>query len=576
MGWDGMETAAKIRQLDPNIEFVIITAYSDRARAEIVASVGAPDKLLFLRKPFDPEELTQFAVALTAKWDLAMREEQQRLSLKGVLEATPAAIFTSDHNCHILSWNNAAEKITGYTASQVIGSSCPLPDILQSADCEKICSSTELIIGSRELEIQNSTHERKTILLTVNTIDQRFGHGQRIGAFIDITERKKLERQVLQSQKMEAIGSLAGGIAHDLNNMLTPIIGFAGLLNYHLEGDEKGLAHLKCVEDSALKAAALVGQILVFSRKRVVELENIAINKLINDFSKMLRRLIREDIELRFDFDPELWAVKADRSQMEQIIMNLVVNARDALPNGGEIVITTKNQEMMGASLDSALPPGDRAVLLMVSDNGLGMDTTTASRVFDPFFTTKEVGKGTGLGLSTVFAIVEQHQGSICLETEQGMGSTFIVTLPANTKVTSASLQPEVPKAIQQGCESVLLVEDSPELLFMVKSILSHHGYQVTTATDGLEALEIFQEDVNSWDLLITDVIMPRLGGQELAQAARELQPNLPILFITGHTFDVPEEKLFAMKNTTLLRKPFSLTAITSAVRGALDERPRP
>lgn len=710
-GWDGMETALRIRQVDPDIELVIITAFSDRSRSEIVQTVGSPDKLLFLRKPFDPEELRQIALALTEKWNIARQEDAHKRELEAVLAATPAAIFTVDSNHTILSWNTAAERITGYSASEVIGSPC----IFSKTGGEHFCEpcfmnlsttspkGTEIVLQNKKGEerivskglsyifeddgnavkavesfwditdlknaekaLQQSESRFRALVETSSDwvwevdIDGRltycspickamyaFNPEELYGKYIfeafqppnetqdfklffelcvkekkefknfehrcirkdgqiihiessgvpffddnnevlgfrgidrDITERKKeeekrafLEEQFRQSQRMEALGTLAGGIAHDFNNVLTPIIGNAQLGLHTLDQQSPLYESFQSIHDGAKKAANLVRQILAFSRKQLIIPKPLNFNEIINDFGKMLRRLIREDIELQFDLGEDLWNINADPSQMEQILVNLVVNARDAISKNGRIIIRTRNTEILGKEKHDV----NRNVLkgsyveLIVSDNGCGIDPATLSKIFDPFYTTKEVGKGTGLGLSTVYGIVSQHKGNICVDTAPGQGTTFHIFFKKTEKKSETDNEEQPTSLIKGGDEVILLVEDNKDVRTIILSALQHYGYKVIEADSGTEALSITNNLAEKIDILITDIVMPGMGGKDLAEALRSKHPTMPIIFMSGHPQDTFSLDFINHEHVAFMQKPFNPQEISLKVRQMLDE----
>jgi PAS domain S-box-containing protein len=707
-GFDGMETAARIRSIDPNIEIVIVTAYSDRSREEIVRSVGAPEKLLFLRKPFDPEELIQLALSLTAKWNLARQAEEQHNELQTVLMTTPAAIFTADDKQCITSWNRAAEQITGYPASQVLGHPCILKTISTGKDCENCLLENETASNQPlEVQIVDSQGVSRTLLKNGTCIRDRQGHVLRVvESFWDITarkeaeaalvksearfralvettsdwvwetdaaghftycsplcktiygyrpeelagrslfevlthpedaaegrklfnrcvekghgfqnierrsltkeggvihiessgipiadedgritgfrgidrditkrkivekEREELEIQYRQSQKLEALGTLAGGIAHDLNNVLTPIMGGTQLSLMQLDPTHPIYNHIKTIEKGAQKAAELIHQILAFSRKQVLSAKPQNLTLLIKDFAAMLRRLISENIRLTFSLEEKLGTIEADKNQMEQILINLVVNARDAVTSGGEIIIETTNRvvkEQDISRMEGKIIPGSY-VVMSVSDNGMGIDSALLARIFDPFFTTKEPGKGTGLGLSTVYGIVKQHGGEVKVDTAPGRGTRFDIYFPRSEESFQTGEQ-ILPQTVTGGCETVLLVEDNEDVCEVVRTSLEHYGYRVLEAANGMEAIRIFEELQGEIDLLVTDVVMPAMGGQSLVEYIRRQKPDLPVLFISGHPLDTDVGNLTQKEHDAFIQKPFNPQDLAGIIRRML------
>jgi PAS domain S-box-containing protein len=392
------------------------------------------------------------------------------------------------------------------------------------------------------------------------------------GVVSDITQRKQLEEQFHQSQKMEAIGRLAGGVAHDFNNLLTVINGYSELLLYrHLEGTSPLRRYIEEIRKAGERAASLTGQLLAFSRKQVLQPQIIDLNTVVADMDKLLRRLIGEDIDLVTAPGAESGSVKADPGQIEQVIMNLVVNARDAMPHGGNLTVGTAN-----VTLDEThtrgivgLEPGPH-VVLMVKDTGSGMDPEVMSHIFEPFFTTKEKQKGTGLGLATVYGIVTQSGGYIDVSSKIGAGTTFKVYLPQVDQQVELS-KPEQSTEAPHGQETILLVEDEDLVRDLTRTVLLEHGYRVLEASGGSQALSISEEYQSSIDLLATDVVMPHMSGRELAERLLLLRPNIKILYMSGYTDDTIVHHGLADPSITFLQKPFTPAELAHKVREVLD-----
>ena len=394
-----------------------------------------------------------------------------------------------------------------------------------------------------------------------------------IEAIRDITERRLLEDQLRQAQKMEAVGQLAGGIAHDFNNLLTAIIGHAQLA---LQGTaENSSVHddLREVESAGERAAELTQQLLAFSRKQVIRPQVMDLNREIRRMTKLLQRLIREDIDLQMTLAPDLWRIMADPSQVEQVLINLVINARDAMPAGGRIILETNDAEL---GEDYALEhlgvkPG-RYVMLAVIDNGCGMSEEVRKRIFDPFFTTKPEGEGTGLGLSTIYGIVKQHGGNIWVYSEEGRGTTFKVYLPATE--TRAELEPAVTKdeSMPHGSETILVVEDEETVRKVAVKVLIQLGYTVVEALNGRKALELVEKQKTAPNLLITDVVMPDMGGEELAEEYRRRSPGAKVLFMSGYTDSAIQQDKMLKPGMELLEKPFTPPDLARKVREVLDK----
>ncbi|MBW8004016.1 MAG: response regulator [Planctomycetes bacterium] len=402
-----------------------------------------------------------------------------------------------------------------------------------------------------------------------------------VSIITDITERKQAEaalleseEQLRQAQKMESIGRLAGGVAHDFNNLLTTIIGYSELISMEEDLNDTTKEGVQEIKNSAERAAALTQQLLAFSRKQVLKPHVIDLNLLITKLGSMLKRLVSEDINLTTELGSNLGNIKADPGQVEQVIMNLVVNARDAMPEGGAITIET-----LGVNLDESyhqqhpeVIPGDY-VLLAVSDTGHGMDEETQSQVFEPFFTTKEVGKGTGLGLSTVYGIVKQSGGFIWVYSKLEQGTTFKIYLPQITGTKKQHESRPQKKDPMGGTETILLVEDEESLRKMAGKILKGYGYCVIEADDGMDALEIVnKKDYPEIDLLVTDVIMPKMGGKELSEKLFEEYPKLKVVYISGYTDNAIAHHGVLDEGVSLLQKPFSSESLAEKVREILDE----
>lgn len=392
------------------------------------------------------------------------------------------------------------------------------------------------------------------------------------GYLYDITEHKKMEKQFWQAQKMEAVGRLAGGVAHDFNNILSVITGYSDLLLHKLHSDDPIRKDIEMIQKAGDRAGSLVRQLLAFSRRQVLQPKILNLNSLLHDLEKMLHRLIGEDIRLITKTDKALGAIKADPSQIEQVIMNLAVNARDAMPDGGQLTIETKNitlkQEMVEQQVTMKAGP---YVLLSISDTGSGMDSETQVNIFEPFFTTKEKGKGTGLGLSTVYGIVKQSEGYIWVYSEQGTGTTFKIYLPvvkeAIEKFVKEVLKPET----LRGGETILLVEDNDAVREVAEVILKEYGYNVMIAGNGEEALTLAEKHTENIDLLITDVVMPGISGQTLAERAAPSHQEMKVLYFSGYTEDAIVHRGILNSNMKFLQKPFGTEDLLRKVREVLD-----
>ncbi|MEZ5427747.1 MAG: ATP-binding protein [Pyrinomonadaceae bacterium] len=495
---------------------------------------------------------------------LAQSEEKYR----HLAESINDVFFSLDANMRFTYWNKASER-EGYRAEEVLGKR--LYDLFPQTKDTPLDKFYQDVLHTGKAgqfinQIQSEGQER---------FDEIWAYPFKNEMSVivrDITERKRLEMQLLQTQKMESIGQLAGGIAHDFNNILTPIIGYVELGMKDLEPDDKLYTNLKRVREAAERAAGLTRQILAFSRKQVLEMQVLDISAVVADFEKMIQRLIGEDVEFRTILAPAPYLVKADKGQIEQVLLNLVINARDAMPMGGKLTIETCNayldEDYVEKYADSQ-PPG-HYLLLAVSDTGQGMDAETKKHIFEPFFTTKANGKGTGLGLATVFGIVKQHQGNIWIYSEPEKGTTFKIYLPQveGEVQTPHTTVPEF--ASNYRTETILVVEDEEIVRNVVCETLRAYGYRIIeakTPDEGL-ALASTKEKIH---LLLTDVIMPVMNGRELHQKVAVIQPDIKVLFMSGYTDDVIVHHGILDEGINFLQKPFSVQSLTQKVNQVLS-----
>jgi len=520
-----------------------------------------------------------------AEAELMLRDRAIRALAHGI-------VITDPHQAGnpIIYVNPGFELMTGYSAAQVRGRNGRM---LQGPDTDPVVAKAlrdAIEAGvpcSVEILNYTATGEPFWNALSITPVrdsNRRLTHW--IGVQVDVSERRRLERELLQSQRMEAVGRLAGGVAHDFNNLLTVINGFTDVLQSSLPMDDPLREFTHEIGQAGERAAILTRQLLTFSRRQAMSMHTIDLNLLVRDTGTMLRRLIGEDIDLRIDLPPGAAFVTANAAQLEQVLMNLALNARDAMPNGGTLAIRTALVEVDDAyrsanrdvselyrTTHRAMQTGPYLVLT-VSDTGVGMDAATAARVFEPFFTTKDVGQGTGLGLAMVFGAVEQLEGYIVVDSECNRGTEFSVFLPA---AEPSALEAADERTRQQaehpcGTETILLVEDDASVRALTARVLQQHGYRVLEAGDGREALQVAAAYEAPIHLLLTDVVMPEIGGRALAEALRQRRPSTRVLFMSGYPDDEVLRRGIQHAATPFLEKPFSLTVLTQGVRDALDQ----
>ncbi len=505
------------------------------------------------------------------------RVEKMHIRLAAALEQTAEAIVILDDAAIIQYVNPAFEQVTGYTRQEAIGKP---PQMIESGESDAaFFRDMWYALAHGESWAGHLAGKRKDgsdyqAQVTISPVQD--AAGQVINYIIvqrDVTRRARLESQLRQAQKMEAVGQLAGGIAHDFNNHLTAILGYAELLLDDPALPEAVRSDLDEIRRAAQRSASLTQQLLIFSRKQVVQPQILDLNTIIPDMEKMLRRLIGEDIELAAVLDPDLGLVKAGVVQIEQIVMNLVVNARDAMPDGGQVTIETANVELDEnyAQIHAGVVPG-HYVMLSVSDNGIGMDQEVKAHIFEPFFTTKGEGKGTGLGLATVYGIVEQCGGHIQVYSEPGHGTTFKIYLPRRFGNKQGRRQDRVLVSSVQGHETILLVEDDVAVRKLARQILERYGYDVLEAGYALEALRLSKQHTGVIHLLMTDVIMPGgMNGVELAGYLARLRPEIRVLYMSGYTGQAIARHGMLQPGVNLLPKPFTAVTLARQVRRVLD-----
>jgi len=503
----------------------------------------------------------------------ALRASEERFSK--AFHANPAPMSITRLNDGVLiDINQSNLNLLDYERDEVIGRSAMDLGILGFGQDDDVYRAL-LQQGStrdRELQVRTKSGKVRPILSSAEIIELG---GERcvLTAALNLTEHKRLEGQLQQSQRMEAIGKLAGGVAHDFNNLLTVIKGYCGFLA-KLPHAAEGQTPLRHIEEAADRATALTRQLLAFSRRQVLQPKTFNLNELLQNLMTMLRPLIGEDVEIVTVLDPNLGTVKADPNQIEQVIMNLALNAREAMPKGGKLTLETANHKLDSAYANSHIDvQAGRYVLLAVSDNGCGMDPETMTHVFEPFFTTKELGKGTGLGLSTVYGSVQQSGGHVTVYSEPGHGSTFKVYLPRVDEPVGGATEESSPAVVVRGHETVLLVEDDPQVRELAHAVLTSAGYSVLVGDNARTALSLCETYLGRIDLLLTDVVMPGLNGHELALRVAHLRPGTKVIYMSGYT----DNALFqhgVTDGALFLQKPFTPASLTAAIQKVLDQAP--
>jgi PAS domain S-box-containing protein len=518
-----------------------------------------------------------FLEALTTERS-ATREElaEQTLYLNALLQNNPLAIVVHGTDGRVNRTNPAFQRMFGFSEQEMAGRS--IDEFVRSAEVsDDAAELTQRIVAGQPVHLTTSRYRKDGQSLRVELygtpliINERLAGG--IGIYKDITEQVRLEEELLLSQKLTAVGQLAGGVAHDFNNILGIIQGYSESLLEKISETSSLRESVDEILHAAKRATALTRQLLAFSRKQVIQARTLELNDAVEEMAKMLVRLIGEDIELSIVPGPALGRIKADPSQLEQVLLNLAVNARDAMPTGGKLTIETGNVYLheQYATTYAPVPPG-RYVMLAVSDNGTGMSPEIRARIFDPFFTTKEKGQGTGLGLATVHGIVHQAGGYIRVDSEMGQGSTFRIFFPSVDEEASPSVE-ALPgnNKILRGTETILLLEDEPTFRKMTAEFLERAGYSVLVAESANEATRVAQLHPTTIHLMLSDVVMPDISGPQLARFISALRPGMQVLFMSGYTDGALEQKEILLQGVAFIQKPFSWSTLALKIRETLE-----
>ena len=573
----GIDLISMIKDDWPELLFIVMTAYADTDTAIEALQRGAYD---YLRKPLNLEVLTSTLERCFRNLQLQQEKEEALNLLKLNEERFRKLIEGSVHGIVIhdgttpLFLNRSFASIFGYASKEDLADLTSLDGLLTHPEQNPWKGSlspassqmaaplvlTGLRKDGREIQIEAISQE---IEWEGNTVTQT--------SLVDITQRNQLEAQLRQAQKMEAVGQLAGGVAHDINNMLQIIRGYTELALTKVLGTSAANPHLKKVLNAADNASKLTRQLLAFSRREVLQPKALAVNDLIHNLMDMLHRLLGEDIGLSIRAAENLPSMMADQGMIQQVLVNLCMNARDAMPNGGDLAIETTLFVVDRAFMDThgwAVLP--EYVSISITDSGAGIENQLLAKIFEPFFTTKEAAKGTGLGLSMAYGIIHQHKGAIEVESELGVGSKFTVYLPPSSARPEAEA-PSLKREVSGGEETILFAEDQEEVLALMQGLLEQKGYRIFPALNGEEALKVFSENPGQFDLIILDMVMPKLSGRSVFEQIRARYPSLPVIFSTGYSSNQLDEEFIRNNAFKLLRKPYSPDDLYHAVREALD-----
>jgi signal transduction histidine kinase len=612
--FDGLSAFRVVKAHCPDLPFIFVSGVLGEERAVEAMRNGARDYVL-------KGNLRRLTAAVSRELDEAeqrrgRREAERALRIeerryRSIFDSAAVALAELDFS-NIRRWlaglhADGIENVHEYLAGrpddarmvadelQVLDANQAMVSLLEAESREQLLGSLGKLLGplleapwsallqavldrrpfiQTELDVRTARGRTVPVMLSMRIPTAEADFQNIIVSMLDVSEQRHMAERAREAQRLETVGRLAGGVAHDFNNLLAVIGSFASIVRDDLAGHESAQKDLDVILDATRRAASLTNQLLAFSRRQIQELQLVNVNRVVEELEKILRRLIGEDVELMMVTAKDLGVVKADPSQVEQVLMNLVVNARDAMPRGGRLTIETRNVTLDRARTGAggeAIPPGDY-VILAVTDTGIGMDEATRRRIFEPFFTTKEPGKGTGMGLSTVYGIVKQSSGHIEVCSQPGHGATFDVYLP---RVSAARVKEPRHRGAPRpdgGTETVLLVEDDDLVRKAARRILETDGYRVLEAGNGPEALSLADQFKGEIDLLLTDVVMPRMNGRDLATALRASRPKVKVLYVSGYAgglidSDDPGER------RAHLRKPFSPAALLGKVREQLDER---
>ena len=615
-GWDGIETAARIWEFYPDLQVVLCTAYSDYSWDEMTAKLNRSDRLVILKKPFDTMEVLQLANALTEKWRLhqeastkldhleqlvlertqVLLQTNEKLQAEiierraaedriyeqaALLDLAHDAIFVKDWEGRIKFWSKGAEGLYGWTAAEAAGKTNSelfpggAPGRLESAERELVEK------GEWSGELRKQTKDGRKVTIDSRWTLLRDGRGKPKSVLVieaDITEKKKLETQFLRAQRMEGIGTLATGMAHDLNNILAPILISAGTMRWELSPEEREDA-IKHIEGAVRRGAEVIRQVLTFGRG--VEGDRVAVNpgELLVEAVNIIKQTFPKDIAITHELDADLWPIIGDKTQIHQVLLNLCINARDAMTRSGRLSLAVR-KVMVDEHYQALHGPGRPGpyVAFEVMDTGCGIPASDLERIFDPFFTTKELGKGTGLGLSTVLGIVKSHNGLIAVESVVKQGTTFKALFPASSQAVKSIIPRAALPPAAEG-ETVLIVDDEVNIVAMNRRMLIKHGYQVLVAESGQAALDTFNKNRPRIALVVTDIMMPGMDGVGLIRALRTSSPDTKIIASSGLGSNLGNspgghgraEELKSLGVNAFLPKPYTADNLLSVMHKILN-----
>ncbi len=528
-------------------------------------------------------EHEQSAIARAAEGQLAAerRARASGASLVSALAAIPDLVAVFDADSRLVAWNHAFERFAVRHGGVAAREGMPVLDGLAGESSTEWRGRIAALLGGvdQTFESEIALRDAAPVFFDVSARPMRDGV-EIVGGVIvarDVTERRKLEQQLQQAQRLDTVGRLAGGIAHDFNNLLTAVLSSASVARDILPPEHEVQADLADIQLAGERATQLTRQLLAFARRQPVSQQPVELNERVSTMEHMLARLVGPDIALRVTLGEALWLIRADGPQLEQVLVNVVVNARDAMPGGGRLTIRTGNRTIEAGAivLPRPMPPGEY-VEIVISDTGEGMDEETLAHVFEPFYTTKPVGQGTGLGLAMCYGIVRQHHGVIWIESAKGRGSTVFILLPryqGQLPVVAERKRALTPASTLTGTETVLLVEDEPQVRAVAARALRSAGYRVLEATNGRDGLQVARRERERIDLIVSDIVMPEMGGKELVELARQYLPLVAVLFVSGYTAGSFPLPIGDASSRSFLQKPFTPQELLEAVRHVLDRR---